>query len=1596
MLCIVSVLGLRAQTDAEYAAANAEIQANGVYKIYTLSNGTTTGTTPYYLKSDGYLTDDASAAGQFTFDFQRSFGNFKMGAYRLNRFTNGGNSSSSSTLSADAQKHIIVSTSQNRVNWEAQVFFKNEDGYAIRSTNSTGTAWGASAFWSVVEDNDEDGLPNATYTFDTPPYVWQLEKVTDGDYSDVTMKFITNYNPVANADGWTATNGNRLNQWASNPINFDSGKNLAEMWNNQAGSLKQTLQNLPAGYYTLTAIACSRQGQTSTLSAGGYSAPLVQTDGSFNNTAGCQTWFNNGNGVSVLDFPVDASSNVEIGITTGTSGDAWTLWRAFYLTYNDEPVAMRKALETAKANANAALGNESYNVVTGYERTQLTASVAKTISETGTPSTDMAAYNDLIEEINQKLSDFTSAPKYYTQLAAENERAALFEIAAQTTESQSALSAVDAQAKAVYNYVTTNYNTIIDLGEWTKVNAGDMTSQHWDGTSTSSYNEQLEGWGGSTAWTTSYSQDIVLPAGDYVFKVAGRHSQYSTLELVVKKGDEVLGSVNDFPAGDTGRGIATDGTASFGDDATYANGGVGRGWQWRYVPFTIEEENATITISVEGGNPEEKQYQWLGFCNYTVQSAPSVAASTVAYNQAKEAAVAARDNDTYVNVQGTDRSGLVAAIEADKGTTIESIDAAAETLKNATTTFTAAKASWDKLVSTRAGVSSELPYASPAKKSELDVAVAAEVTGNAADAAAQANVIEQKNRLYVESNAMAEGVDGAEDKTSLITNPNADENADGWSGGFGRLTGEAFTQGDGTSAGGYFDKNGASSYTAEQTIENLAAGKYLLTITARAQSGVTDYKVKATNSSAVDATGDVTVVGNQGGVFGRGFNDASVEFLQKTDGNATIGITASHSGNFWLSFDRVRLVRLRDLTPEEAFVAATDEDYAALNEAINAHVIGFDKGEYAPYNNVEAVATIAAAKAIDLEANNSQEDVQAATAAITGATWTVNAAEVNAIYDGSFEADYSGQTGNINPTGWQRVKGAAADGYNVRYMNGSNAGLQATSSGKALFTKQSAYYGYADGYTMPLKANAYYKITFVYGGWGDCKKDGYVSMAAPDGSAVTLSASDLPVDATDADSNKDSWKSYEAIFQTGEAGDYVLGLRKKSCDTSGQSQYVYGDIKLVRATVEDFKPALLAEINTAKDIDVTANVGDGAFQIPSSAASALTTAISTAENVYEITVSIDEVIEAVAALKAAEVAYRNVELNTPDAEKVYNVINVTEGFTHKDCALTFLSASDADLSANTTSMSWEVASGSYYPQGVKFTAVDGTKNGYKMSYTRADGTEVFIGTGSGTGLGSDNSQIRPTTDINKALIVQVVATSTDKVWNLYNTAAKANIGANTNGTYGFYTANGNNASILIQEAVKNEVTLNIKAENKYGTLIVPFDAELEGAKAYSVNSVDANGKTLLLTGETTSLKANTPYIVYAESGVETTLSGVGAAYTDATYIDGWLTGVYEATPITAEFDGKYVLQKQGDIVGFYQIDTTADPSVTNQNIGANRAYLTAPAADVKAFFLGGTETAIQGVKSESENGAIYNMAGQRVSRAQKGIFIQNGRKMIVK
>lgn len=154
------------------------------------------------------------------------------------------------------------------------------------------------------------------------------------------------------------------------------------------------------------------------------------------------------------------------------------------------------------------------------------------------------------------------------------------------------------------------------LGSWTmnNVNTG-MSGQHWDGTKGSSYYEQFDGWA-FTAWQMSMQQSVTLPQGSYVLKVACRSSS-AAVKAEARVGDVSVA----FPTkGDTGLGITTDGVSCFetSGDVTFANKGAGCGWEWRYVPFTVSDDNP---VEVQfSGVVTDCDHQWMSLTSISLLS----------------------------------------------------------------------------------------------------------------------------------------------------------------------------------------------------------------------------------------------------------------------------------------------------------------------------------------------------------------------------------------------------------------------------------------------------------------------------------------------------------------------------------------------------------------------------------------------------------------------------------------------------------------------------------------------------------------------------------------------------------------------------------------------------------------------------------------------------------------------------------------------------------------------------------------------------------------------------------------------------------------
>ncbi len=172
-------------------------------------------------------------------------------------------------------------------------------------------------------------------------------------------------------------------------------------------------------------------------------------------------------------------------------------------------------------------------------------------------------------------------------------------------------------------------------------------------------------------------------------------------------------------------------------------------------------------------------------------------------------------------------------------------------------------------------------------------------------------------------------------------------------------------------------------------------------------------------------------------------------------------------------------------------------------------------------------------------------------------------------------------------------------------------------------------------------------------------------------------------------------------------------------------------------------------------------------------------------------------------------------------------------------------------------------------------------------------------------------------------------------------------------------------------------------EAGYATYVAPYDITSipSNVEVYVAQTQDTYVKTVPVTeipaGEAVILK-----------GAEGTYPMFKSATTAS------LTEANDLIPATTDVvaDGtQFVLAKNNNVVGFYKVET-------GTTISAGKGYIviTSP---VKAFY-GFDEDDATGIENlnvnANLNGPIYNLAGQRMQKLQKGINIIKGKKIVIK
>lgn len=240
-----------------------------------------------------------------------------------------------------------------------------------------------------------------------------------------------------------------------------------------------------------------------------------------------------------------------------------------------------------------------------------------------------------------------------------------------------------------------------------------------------------------------------------------------------------------------------------------------------------------------------------------------------------------------------------------------------------------------------------------------------------------------------------------------------------------------------------------------------------------------------------------------------------------------------------------------------------------------------------------------------------------------------------------------------------------------------------------------------------------------------------------------------------------------------------------------------------------------------------------------------------------------------------------------------------------------------------------------------------------------------------------------------------------------------NTAANNTGTYLYDNGNvvdrngnyaANNCDWTIEEVTYLPVPINTTVG--FGTLYSPValkgvasdasysqDARLE---FYYGTRQDVGGKDkLVLTKLTGDIPAETGFIVRYKSGV---VDATGCVYMEiatdnvpALTEDNELTGTLET--IAKPANGTvYTLQNLNNTLGLYKY--------TGANVKGGKAYyLLANGSAVPMGFVfdfEGQTTGVESIEVNADNQVIYDLSGRRVAKAGKGLYIINGKKVLVK
>jgi hypothetical protein len=207
-------------------------------------------------------------------------------------------------------------------------------------------------------------------------------------------------------------------------------------------------------------------------------------------------------------------------------------------------------------------------------------------------------------------------------------------------------------------------------------------------------------------------------------------------------------------------------------------------------------------------------------------------------------------------------------------------------------------------------------------------------------------------------------------------------------------------------------------------------------------------------------------------------------------------------------------------------------------------------------------------------------------------------------------------------------------------------------------------------------------------------------------------------------------------------------------------------------------------------------------------------------------------------------------------------------------------------------------------------------------------------------------------------------------------------------------------------SASNNIKLNYTPKNGWNTVVMPLGGSYylstifgTGYSAYKLTSYDAG--TLSFTKQTGYIGANVPLLIYTTNAQTKPTGGfsLNSVSPSFTLHTAHVTALGTGLPT---FQGTYAPKAAGSLTGNYGI--TSDGMLRKAGSGATmkgyRAYFTGlGAAEARIITIDedGTTTDLGFVKMvDPEAKDVYNLQGQKVEKGRKGIYVVNGKKVVIK